>query len=82
MLTNIADVADGIRRYCAAHPNARDTIEGIAWWLAMQRAAESMRRVREAVEALVDEGILERYESGSGALVYGCCPRAESKPNG
>jgi len=69
-----------IRRYCAAHPSALDTLEGIAWWVAMQRYNDVLVEVAEAVDLLVDEGVLVRYRTVGGATMFGCsvqsdCPR-------
>jgi len=65
-----------IRRYCASHPNAMDSIEGIVLWLVIQRVGDALRPrrddVQEAVELLVKEGVLVRYERENGACVFGC----------
>lgn len=63
-----------IRRYCATHPNAADTLEGIAWWLAQQRYGEALDALRAAVDGLVAEGVLTRYEDGGGVCLFRCCP--------
>jgi hypothetical protein len=68
----IDDLSAEIRRYCAAHPNAADTLEGIAWWLAMQRYGDLVDEIRDVVDALVEEGVLVRHDSGEGACVFGC----------
>jgi hypothetical protein len=66
------DVAEEIRRYCAAHPRARDTIEGIAWWVQMQVQNDIRNRVADAVSLLVKEGRLEQHRLQDGSVVYGC----------
>lgn len=30
-------IAAEIQRYCASHPDAGDTLDGIVWWLMQQR---------------------------------------------
>jgi hypothetical protein len=69
-------VAAEIQRYCAFHPNARDTIEGITWWVTLQRQHEMRSAVAEAVRVLVERGMLERFELQDGSQVFGCtCQR-------
>jgi hypothetical protein len=64
-------VAAEIERYCVANPDARDTPEGIAWWVQMQRQADIRNSVPDAIQLLVERGVLERYKSLDGADVYG-----------
>jgi hypothetical protein len=61
-----------IRRYCGAHPHARDSVEGIAWWLALQRYDDTLQEVRAAVDALVGEGVLVPFRLSDGSIVFGC----------
>jgi len=70
-----------IRRYCAVHPNAVDTIEGIAWWLALQRYDDALQEVRALVDQLVHDGVLVRYRTQDGASVFGCCPEEFKRAN-
>jgi hypothetical protein len=65
-------IAEEIKRYCAAHPDACDSVEGIAWWLARQRYDETLLDVREAVDALVADGRLVAHRLGDGSTVFGC----------
>jgi hypothetical protein len=67
-----AGLAEEIRRYCAEHPDARDTLEGIAWWLAMQRQNETLNDLRAAVDSLVAEGLLVEHRLSDGSVVFGC----------
>jgi hypothetical protein len=66
------EVAAEIRRYCVAHPEARDTLEGIAWWLAMQRCTDTLEELRAAVDSLVEEKVLVPYHLTDGTTVFGC----------
>lgn len=66
------EVACEIKRYCAAHPGARDTLEGMAWWLAIQRCSESMEELRAAVDFLVEQKVLVPYRLNDGTTVFGC----------
>jgi hypothetical protein len=67
------ELVDEIRRYCLAHSHALDTLEGIAWWIAMQRFEEVRAVVHSAVDRLVDEGVLVRYRTQDNVTVFGCC---------
>ena len=68
MLTPPADLASGnpsraarmILGYLLKHPVAKDTIDGLTeWWLLERRVAETRREVEEAVDELVELGVLE-----------------------
>ena len=80
MQPSIRNVADEIHRYCVAHPDACDSVEGIAWWLARQRYSEVLDDVRAAVDVLVAEGRLTAHALADGSTIF-CCriaPRPES----
>lgn len=50
-----------ILHHLAAHPEAEDTLEGIAeWWLLERTIERRLREVEAALERLVAEGLLER----------------------
>lgn len=47
----IAAVADEIKRYLEARPNAADTVEGIShWWLTRQRFEKATEIAQWAIE--------------------------------
>ena len=73
MRRSTRQIAAQIERYCAAHPNARDTIDGIAWWVQMQVQEEIRSGVADAVRILVEQGTLERHRLHDGSEVFGCC---------
>lgn len=64
-------MAGEIERYCIAHPDARDTAEGISWWVQMQRQEDIRNIVPAAIELLLERGILECSVSADGAELYG-----------
>jgi hypothetical protein len=66
------DIASDIRRYCATHPHARDSLEGIAWWLALQRVEDERIELEHAVDALVQQGVLEARTLADGRVVFAC----------
>jgi hypothetical protein len=60
-----AAVAEAILAYLAAHPQATDTLEGIAeWWLLRQRVREEVGRVARVLRRLADDGLLEQVGTG------------------
>jgi hypothetical protein len=76
----VRQVAAEIDRYCAAHPQARDTIEGIMWWVQIQRTEELRDHVALAVSWLVSQGRLEQHELHDGSVVFGSRRQPEDGP--
>lgn len=74
------DIASDIRRYCAANPHARDSIEGIAWWLALQRVADERVEIEHAVDTLVQQGVLEARTLPDGTVVFACAAPPDAEP--
>jgi len=72
-------VAAEILRYCGAHPNARDSLEGITWWVAHQCFDDAKTFVPRAVELLMERGDLERIQLGDGSHVYGCLSKEKKE---
>ena len=51
--------------YLAEHPQAMDTVEGIAeWWVRRQEVRSLVRSVTRIVHRLTEEGILEQIGNG------------------
>ena len=52
-------IANEILGYLIAHPDAQDTLEGIAeWWLLEQKLTHQAALVSEALAGLVSEGLV------------------------
>lgn len=67
----VTALAAEILRYLDRHPNAADTIEGIAqWWLSTQRLHDSVAQVQAAVDALVDRQLVEALPTIGGRVRY------------
>lgn len=63
------DVRRAIRRYCADHPNAADTVDGVhKWWLADLVATRS--DVERALRGLVVLGELGERTMPDGSVLY------------
>ena len=69
--TDVAAVAAAIRRYLNEHPNAADTVEGIArWWLSGSSGNELLADVERAVDLLVLQGEVVRQTRRDGTVIY------------
>jgi Fe2+ or Zn2+ uptake regulation protein len=69
-----------VLEYLSEHPQAMDTIDGIAeWWV--QRDGESIDRkeLRNVLHLLRAEGILEKLDSGSGTR-FSLCKSRKTPP--
>jgi DNA-binding Lrp family transcriptional regulator len=54
-------VHDELLAYLREHPNAMDTLKGIAeWWLPRHRVRVEVERVAEALRRLEASGLIER----------------------
>jgi hypothetical protein len=81
MAASAEAIASEIRRYCHAHPQARDTIEGITWWIAMQRYDETRDLVVQAVRLLVERGELHLHKLQDGSEVFACVAQGDPRRN-
>jgi hypothetical protein len=60
-----------ILNYLKEHPEAGDTLEGIAnWWVVQQRIEEMVDEVAAALEDLIERGSIHALESHSGVTIY------------
>ena len=58
-------------RYLSQHPDAQDTVEGIAgWWLLKQRVAYAIATIEKALSELVAKGYMVVEEHGDGRSHY------------
>jgi len=54
------EVEQAVLDYLRSHPNAGDTLEGIAgWWIARQRVQIAVQVVARALTRLVQRGLIE-----------------------
>ena len=69
--TDITALAAAIRRYLCDHPNAADTLEGIAlWWLSGNSGNELLTNVERAMEQLVTQREVVRQTLRDGTVIY------------
>ena len=61
------EIGRSILRYLEAHPNAKDTVEGIAqWWVLREWSVTRFEEVEKALALLISEGlIVETRREGS-----------------
>lgn len=67
--TEVDAVAERIRLYLSDHPNAADTIEGVAtWWLSGNPSRDWINTVRRAIELLAESGEITTKTLPDGAV--------------
>ena len=65
------DLSSQILEYLASHPEAQDTVEGVAeWWLLEQRISHALNDVEAALRKLASEGLLVASQRQDGRTHY------------
>lgn len=68
---DIDAVAATIRRYLLDHPNAADTLAGIAqWWLSGAVDPDWLTKVQRVIDQLVTDGEMARRTLRDGTVIY------------
>jgi hypothetical protein len=68
---NAERVAAEILAYLYEHPNAADTMEGIAdWWLPQQRLTENLTLIHAALRLLLARGLIHKRRLPDGQTIY------------
>jgi len=63
-----AELKEAVRQYLVDHPQAMDTLEGIAeWWLTRQDARVELETLARVLRDLTAEGVLEQMGTGDRA---------------
>ncbi len=69
---------DEILQYLQTHPDAGDTVDGIAaWWLTQHdapHAHESVALAEQALDHLVQRGLVARHVLVEGTIFYTAAP--------
>lgn len=55
--------------YWRRHPNAADTVEGVAWWIP-ELASESPALVVRALDVLVARKVAHKRQRADGTVIY------------
>jgi Fe2+ or Zn2+ uptake regulation protein len=57
-------IAESVVDYVTRHPQAMDTVEGIAaWWLRQAEERVNVGSLQRVLDRLTEEGILERIDA-------------------
>ena len=65
------EIRHAVLAYLHAHPQAADTLHGIAnWWLPRQRYDDSCVRIEQVLAGLVAEGLLHHDQLPGGEVLY------------
>ena len=66
-----SQIARGILAYLSEHPEAQDTLDGIAqWWLLDQKIKCQIEMVKEALTELKEQGFLLEHKGGDSQIHY------------
>jgi hypothetical protein len=59
------ELAEIVIGYLAEHPDASDTLEGIAeWWIMRQQTRVEVTTLAKVLQHLADSSLLEKIEEG------------------
>jgi len=77
---SVDEIARAILQYLAGHPDAKDTLEGIAqWWLLKQWTEQRVVDVQQAVSVLVSEGLITETRREGSPPHYGVNKHKEAE---
>jgi len=70
-LSDTSLLCQGILQYLREHPEAADSLEGIAsWWLPASAYSQPSEAVQRALERLVEEHRISRIHLADGRILY------------
>lgn len=69
--TDSSEITSEIMTYLANHPNAADTLDGVAkWWLLDRADKLQLGQVKQALDELVAKGLVAAQKGGDSKIVY------------
>lgn len=75
-IVELSDAQNAINHYFQQHPQAADTVEGIAkWWLPRFGINLPLESVLRALEIMVAAGELSKSEIRDGSVIYALAQR-------
>jgi len=78
----IMNISKEIKNYLMAHPNAVDSLEGIAkWWLTRQQYEQAVVKVKKSLDLLVAKGVISKRRITGGKVVYASTQQDNGKDN-
>ncbi|HMD96324.1 MAG TPA: hypothetical protein VKM93_03200 [Terriglobia bacterium] len=68
-IRRMEELAEAVSAYLAQHPQAMDSLEGIAeWWLPRSSGHVDLNALARTLDVMVEHGILEKV--GTGRVSY------------
>jgi hypothetical protein len=71
---NLENRGQTVRRilgYLLRHPNAQDTLEGIAeWWIMEEQIYQKHREVNDALNILISENLILKTQYANAEILY------------
>ena len=65
------EIEEAVLAFLGRHPQAADTLEGIAdWWLPQQRYVTAKTRIDAVLQQLVIQGALQMRRLPDGTAIY------------
>jgi hypothetical protein len=69
--TDLEQVVAAVKEHLSEHPNAADTLEGIAsWWLSTRYPSVPRSLVEQALTKLEDEAFVTARRVANGTVIY------------
>ena len=76
----ISTLVELIASYVGEHPNAADTVEGVArWWLPEKYKLEPINKVITALDSLIELGVMEKNKVADGKVIFSAMKNTNSK---
>ncbi len=71
MMADDNEIVQRILEYLREHPQAGDTLEGIAkWWLMCQQLSDRVVSVQRSLEVLKAQGVILEHKRPDGRSFY------------
>lgn len=73
--TDNSKITNEILTYLSAHPDAADTLDGVAKWWVLERAVKfELDRVKHALDELVAKGLVIAQKGSDSKILYRAYP--------
>lgn len=67
----VRSIEKNVLEYLLRNPDARDTLEGIIeWWILEREISLRTKQIREAIQILVEKGLVLKHETADSRLHY------------
>ena len=69
--TDSSEITNEIMTYLSNHPNAADTLDGVAkWWLLDRADKLQLGKVKQALDELVAKGLVVKQKKTDSGILY------------